>query len=355
MQAEGNGSVTSYAAHLKSPLWSHIKGDAAARSMGLCELCKAAASETHHVKYPKGYAKDNAENVLHVCSACHRRLHGMNQLITDRQLCGVEVVNYRNRPARLWVDERRWVWASWPVWAKHLVIPQPMESRVLASAVRAAGELQKRRGQPFQLPNPDNEQWFRWHAVRASLQIWHDAMRRRIPNGSNFTIDDAQLTQDERLLYANYVAICDWGDDLQEQALAGALTAKATPALPAAPQSTDRLQQAMVLLVGEQFQIREQMGEHDKRLAVVEAAVTRDPNEFIDAKSFVTECGLASDRLVGASRLTVQQWLGMRMAEIGAERGKPARTRIEGTSRVVEVGTYRRADLSAALHDLPRD
>jgi hypothetical protein len=346
--------TTAYRQHLASPEWKEIRRQAVERSLGLCELCKAAGSETHHIQYPKGYANDNAGNVLHICSACHRRLHGMSQLITDRQLVGIEVSTFKKRSARLWVDERRWVWASWSVWAKHLVIPRPMEERVLGAAVRAARELERRRGQPFLLPNPDNEQWLRWHAMRAALQIWFDAMRRKIPPGSTFGIEHARLTHDERTLYDNYVAICDWGDDLQEQALAGALTAVPSNALPAPTQTSDRLQQAMVLLVGEQFAIREQVGDHEQRIALVEAVVVRDPAEFITTKKFVAEMVLDTTDMVPGTRLNPQAWLGMQMKNGGHEEGPPKKQRLEGTGRVIEAKTWRRSDLVAALAAMPK-
>lgn len=57
----------------------------AARSGGICEVkldgrCRRRATHVHHRKL-RGNGGDNAiENLLHVCSSCHSRLHGLGSL-----------------------------------------------------------------------------------------------------------------------------------------------------------------------------------------------------------------------------------------------------------------------------------
>lgn len=278
----------------------------------------------------------------------------MNQLITDRHLLEIEVDTFTKRRARLHVDERRWVWASWQTWASVLVVPQPMHAKVLANAGMAAGTLNRRRSQPFQMPHPSGEPWFRWHALRAALAIWHETARRRIPKGdATVGIDAAGLTHDEAALYRNYIAICDWGDDLQEQALAGALTAPANAALASSPTTTDRLQQAMVLLVGEQFAVREQLGEHSVRLLAVEQKVQRDPNEFISTRKFAIEAALYADQMLPGMGIGIAGWLGNYLSKQGVEMGPKVAERLPDSSRVTWVNTYRRAGLEDALKKAP--
>ena len=335
-----------YYEHLKSERWRQIKHAASKRSEGLCELCSSAASETHHIKYPRGYARDTVENVLHVCSACHRRLHGMNQLVTDRQLAEVRVTTFKDREATVWVDERRWVWAPWDVWSRVLVIPTPLQVRLLASVQAGANEQNREWGEPFELPDPKGNSWFRWHAVDDGLAGWAHRLRDRIGKGdATRTLKTADLNEDERLLAKNYKAIRKWGRDLQERALSGAVTAAAGK-----PQPLDNataLAQALALVVGVQK-------DHETRIVVIESKVHRNLDEFIDAKSFVIEQGISPDRLVPGTKLVIQSWLGMKLTEVGAEKGPEIQTRIEGTTRVVTVNSYRRRDLQSALDQLPK-
>lgn len=335
-----------YFEHLRSNRWHQIKAEATLRSQGLCELCKSAASETHHIKYPRGYARDTSENVLHVCSSCHRRLHGMSQLVTDRQLAEMRVTTYKDREATVWADERRWVWAPWDVWSRVLVIPSPLQSRLLLSVKAGAKEQNREWGEPFELPDPKGNVWFRWHAVDDGLANWAHRLRDRIGKGdSTRTLADANLTEDERLLARNYKAIRKWGRDLQERALSGAVTTAATRTPPL--DNATALAQALALVVGVQQ-------DHETRIVVIEEKVHRDPEEFIDAKSFVIEKGISPDRLVPGTRLVIQSWLGMQVTAAGGQTGPEMHTRLEGSPRVVVVNTYKRRDLEAALERLPK-
>lgn len=335
-----------YYEHLRSERWRLIKREASLRSDGLCELCKSAASETHHIKYPRGFARDSSENVLHVCSACHRRLHGMSQLVTDRQLTEMRVTTHKAREATVWVDERRWVWAPWDVWVRVLVIPTPLQVRLLTSVKTGAADQNREWNEPFELPDPKGNSWFRWHAVDDGLANWAHRLRDRIGKGdATRTLANANLTDDERLLGQNYKAIRKWGRDLQERALSGAVTA--APAKSPPLDNATALAQAMALVLGVQQ-------DHETRIIVIEGKVHRDPDEFIDAKSFVIEQGIAPDRVVTGTRLVIQSWLGMQVSESGGQKGQEMHTRLEGTSRVVAVNTYRRRDLQAALERLPK-
>lgn len=270
----------------------------------------------------------------------------MNHLVTDRQLTEMRVTTHKEREATVWADERRWVWAPWDVWVRVLVIPAPLQMRLLTSVKAGAAEQNREWGEPFELPDPKGNAWFRWHAVDDGLANWAHRLRDRIGKGdATRTLANADLTEDERLLARNYKAIRKWGRDLQERALSGAMTTAAAKSPPM--DNATALAQALALVVGVQQ-------DHESRIVVIEEKVHRDPEEFIDAKSFVIERGIAPDRVVPGTRLVIQSWLGMQVSESGGERGPELHTRLEGTSRVVAVNTYRRRDLQAALGRLPK-
>lgn len=258
----------------------------------------------------------------------------------------MRVTTHKDRQATVWVDQRRWVWASWDVWVRTLAVPIALQARLLVSVKAGATEQSKEWGEPFDLPDEEGQSWFRWHAVDDGLAAWAHRLRERIGRGdATRTFDHADLTEDERHLVSNYKAIRKWGRDLQERALSGAVTTAV--AKTSSPNNTVALAQAMALIAGVQQ-------DHENRIVVIEGKINRDPAEFIDAKSFVIEEGIAPDRLVPGTKLVVQSWLGMQLKEAGAEQGPESRTRLEGTSRVVIVNTYRRRDLAIALKRLPK-
>lgn len=269
----------------------------------------------------------------------------MNQLVTDRQLTEMRVT-YKEREATVWADERRWVWAPWDVWIRVLVIPTPLQARLLTNVKAGAAEQNREWGEPFELPDPKGNSWFRWHAVDDGLASWAHRLRDRIGRGdATRTFANADITEDERLLARNYKAIRKWGRDLQERALSGAVTAASVKS-PSLDNAT-ALAQALALVVGVQQ-------DHETRIIGIEEKLHRNPDEFVDAKSFVIEQGIAPDRVVPGTRLVIQSWLGMHVVENGGEKGPELHTRLEGTSRVVPVNTYKRRDLQLALQRLPR-
>lgn len=271
----------------------------------------------------------------------------MHQLITDRQLAEIRVTTHKEREATIWVDERRWVWAPWEVWVRVLVIPAPLENKILASVRAGAIEQSREWNEPFELTHPKGQSWFRWHAVDDGLANWAHRLRDRIGRGdATRTFDQADLNDDERLLAKNYKAIRKWGRDLQERALSGSVTPAGST--PLQKDNTAALAQAMALIAGVQQ-------DHETRIVVIESKIHRDPDQFIDAKSFVIEQGISPDTLVPGTRLVVQGWLGMRLKEQGAELGPEKQTRIEGTSRITPVNTYKRRDLLAALEKMPKN
>lgn len=270
----------------------------------------------------------------------------MNQLVTDRQLAEMRVRTHMEREATVWIDERRWVWAPWEVWIRVLVVPTPLQGRLLTSVKAGAMEQGREWSEPFELPDAKGMPWFRWHAVDDGLASWAHRLRDRIGRGdATSTLENASLTEDERLLGRNYKAIRKWGRDLQERALSGAVATAATKSQPL--DNTTALARALALVVGVQQ-------DHENRIIVIEGKVHRDPDEFVDAKSFVIEQGIAPDRLVPGTKLVIQSWLGMQLVERGAEKGPEIQTRIEGSSRVSTVNTYKRGDLLNALGRLPK-
>lgn len=66
--------------------WSNTRSEAIKRAKGLCEVCYSmgrvrAGNEVHHIiKVSKGSNATHydLDNLIYVCTPCHRRIEGMN-------------------------------------------------------------------------------------------------------------------------------------------------------------------------------------------------------------------------------------------------------------------------------------
>ena len=69
-----------------NPQWARIRLEAIKRANGLCEVCKAqgrlrAGNEVHHIVKVANGKNDthyDLDNLIYVCTRCHRAIEGMN-------------------------------------------------------------------------------------------------------------------------------------------------------------------------------------------------------------------------------------------------------------------------------------
>ena len=71
----------SYQHYLQSQEWQEIRQSVMERARGMCEVCREAgvlrkAMDIHHVRYPKLWGQEHLTDLLAVCRAHHRLLHG---------------------------------------------------------------------------------------------------------------------------------------------------------------------------------------------------------------------------------------------------------------------------------------
>lgn len=66
-----------YEEYLRSDLWKEIRTRVIARAVGLCEICKEnSVEEVHHMTYER-IGSEVLEDLLGVCSICHKIIHEM--------------------------------------------------------------------------------------------------------------------------------------------------------------------------------------------------------------------------------------------------------------------------------------
>lgn len=345
--------MSPYRQHLQSDHWREIRREAAERSEGLCELCGAVASETHHVRYPRGYANDSSGNVLHVCSQCHRKSHGMRKLTTDLALRPFEAKTFNGRTfAGAHIDDCSFVWASSPSWFRALVVPTDMQARLLAMIIaRANAREREGNGESLVCADPKTgDSWFKWAAIDDGLDEWRLSMRaRRDKYGNTIT-----PTESERFLAANYEQARRWGQRLQQDEMVRRIRAPQTGNVVPMTDS-DRmalvLREIGILTAGNV----EKIGAIDGRLTLVEQKVQRAPDEFITAKAFCLERGVDPDEMLPGMRIGPAMWLGNHLTRVGAEKGPKREWRMHNSARIESLNTYRRADLDAAFKTMPKD
>jgi hypothetical protein len=74
----------SYDEYLASAHWSRLKHDVHQRSGGFCERCRVnRGSMVHHLAYPRSRYATTPRHLRHVCTQCHRVVHGLGGHIED--------------------------------------------------------------------------------------------------------------------------------------------------------------------------------------------------------------------------------------------------------------------------------
>jgi len=269
----------------------------------------------------------------------------MTRLVKDRQLVEVQVETFKKRPITVWVDERRWVWAPWEAgWMRALVIPRSLEQSITHKTAQYARVMQRDWGEPYCLPDEKGMPWYRWHPVAKALQFWRFKVDADAPGGAGNAYRDAKLSDDERFLIENIKKIEKWGTDLQERAMAGALTGGSEA--PAVSRNVAALGRAMTELAGV-------VGDHDKTLTDHGARIARledqrDPEEFLDAETALLQMGRSPNILAPGTRLTESQWIGNWLRRQGRETGPDKGWALPWGERKT-VRTYRRRDIGEAV------
>lgn len=64
--------------YLHHPVFKAVRTVAMNRHNGLCQECRAVATEVHHQSYPKPWGSfDTPGNLIPLCHDCHCKRHGV--------------------------------------------------------------------------------------------------------------------------------------------------------------------------------------------------------------------------------------------------------------------------------------
>lgn len=243
------------------------------------------------------------------------------------------------------------VYASAKSWAKALLLPECQmvwfESGLSRIAILkkdlAGGELEM---------SYLNTAVYRWHAVAELLRAFD-----REWNNNQYKSRPKQEQKEIEQFYKNYDRLVSWGYDLQERALSSALSA--TPSSTSAV-TQETLIEAMKEVVAPRLRNHDdKLHEHDVVIAeIVDAVPTlRDQDEFITVKQAISEKGFDSTMmpLYPQSRENLSGLTGQMLKDRNTEQGESIIARVDGQSRPIEMNTYRRRNIYAALEEIVRN
>lgn len=269
----------------------------------------------------------------------------MSKLVKDLQLVEAQVETFKGRPVTVWIDERRWVWAPWEGgWMRALVVPRSLEHRITHLTAQYARTMEREWGEPYCLPDEKGMPWYRWHPVAKALLYWRFRVGADAPGGAGNAYRDAKLSDDERFLAGNINKIEKWGTDLQERAMAGALTGGSQNAT--VLRNVAALGQAIAETAGVVQKHDETLTEHGARIARLEDR--RDPEDFLDAETALIQMGRSPNILAPGTAQTEAQWIGSWLSRARRERGPDKGWALPWGQRKT-VHTYRRRDIIDAV------
>lgn len=342
-----------YYRYLKSPEWRNVRIHALVRSSGACEFCGSPAAQVHHVQYPKQFGREHPHSIVAVCDQCHKTAHGVQKM---KELTNVERMRTfapdHERLNYLLTEGR--VYASAASWRRALAVPV-CESGWFDH--RLAGNAIFKKDEELECMF-DKVTVYRWRCVLLALRNFDFEFRRH--GYKNRPLEERRELE---RFHDRYEKLVEWGDDLQERAMAAALKASKKQLFakqePLAAISETRLAAVVAQAVAPRFDAQER---REQRQDVViqeikQAVPALQPGEvFITVKRAIAEKGLDASivPLHPTSNETLSGLAGQMLVARGAAKGTPEVARLDGSSRATAVNTYRRADIYAVLDEIMR-
>jgi hypothetical protein len=191
---------------------------------------------------------------------------------------------------------------------------------------------------------------YRWHAVAETLRGFDRAFYQH-----GFRTERNNARREIEQFHDKYEQIVAWGYDLQERALANALTERQQN--PSAPISQADLLAIVKEIVAPRLRDHDdKLEKHDIVIAEVRKAVPvlRDSHEFITVKQAITEQGYDQTELplYPESKENLAGLTGRLLKDRRVEVGESKPVRLDASGITTTVNTYRRADVYAVLGEI---
>lgn len=342
-----------YRRYLKSPEWAVVRNHALARDDGLCAFCGELAAQVHHVQYPKQFGHEHPHSTVAICEKCHKTAHGIP---TMKPLTNVEKL-HALAPGGLRLNyllsEGR-VYASAASWRRALGVPSFEKGWFDA---RLAGLAIFKRNSGDELERSyDGVAVYRWRVVVQALRNFSFAYMTH-----GFKLRPLEERRELEQFHEKFERLVEWGDDLQEHAIASALRSRQQGLTPGAVATVSEVRLATVIAQAVAPRLNaldHSQTRQDVVIAEIKEAVPalQPHDDFITAKQAIAEKGLDPTvmPLHPRSSENLSGLVGQMLTERGAAKGAPQIARIDGTSRATAMNTYRRGDIYSVLEEIMR-
>lgn len=242
------------------------------------------------------------------------------------------------------------IWGTISQWCSVLKAPYFMPEYLNQAAVTQAAVM---RGGPY-TAMVQGQQIFRWPPIAAALDTWHTNWMRKVTKNEHVTMEHNKRHASEQ--FARSMAqLKQWGYELQERELQAAMAAKMTPAqsstgLTELNQAIQAIQALAVATRGALEKHDDVLEEHSERLGDIEERdpANRAPDAFVTVKQRCLERAISLGFVV-EGRMNLPQACGQFLQKSGSEKGPTSKERLDGSSMIVEVATWRRSDIDKAI------
>lgn len=247
------------------------------------------------------------------------------------------------------------LWASIAQWCSVLKTPYFMPD-YLVKAAESNSSLMK--GGPF-TTTVEGTKVYRWPPIAAAIDSWHRSWMVTVAKGEHAALPLNKRKESERFAL-NVARLKQWGYELQERELQSVMTSKMTPnqsatGLAEVNQAIQAIQSLAQVTRTALETHGEALDEHNERIIDIEKSdpLRRDSNAFVTVKQRCLERAL-SLAFVVEGRMNLSQACGQYLQKAGSCKGPVSKERLDGSSLIVEVATWRRIDIDSAIeHYLP--
>lgn len=247
------------------------------------------------------------------------------------------------------------VWGTISQWCSVLKAPYFMPDYLKRTAAVQASIM---KGGPY-TTMVQGEEIFRWPPIAAALDIWHTNWMRTVTKNEHATMEYNKRLASEQFA-RNMAQLKQWGYELQERELQAAMSAKMTPTqsstgIAELNQAIQAIQALAVATRGALAKHDDAIEQHSERIGDIEQRdpANRPPNAFVTIKQRCLERALSLGFIV-EGRMNLPQACGHFLQKLGTEKGPPTKERLDGSSIITEVATWRRSDIDQAIeHYLP--
>jgi len=247
------------------------------------------------------------------------------------------------------------LWASIDQWCLLLKAPYFLPDVLKHSAESQATLL---KGGPYKATFGPTAV-YRWPPIAAALDLWHRNWMVKVSRGEHTQMTTSLRNESEQ--FARSVAkLKAWGYELQERELQAAMNSQVVvQQLSTGVMDVSQAMQAIRLLAQSTQAVLEKhesdILDHEERLDEMkrELPALRSPDTFVTIKQRCAERAVALGMIV-QGRMNLTQACGQHLQKLGATKGPSQSERLDGSSFITEVSTWRRKDIDAAIkHYLP--